>query len=170
MKIPININWNGFLNVICQPSRSKQESCAWIFADILNDVWNIWEVKNIGLKNRTIRNSFAPDKKELRKTKQLARRCKLTRIGNVHTHVVVGEDCGDYLDHQLAPSCPDVSYARRYNDIVRAVIVVHFKDKRSRGEIYGIIWFDQYGNILFEKKGFEIFGEQRPKRKKNINR
>lgn len=157
MKIPVDINWNGFLDVIISPSRAKQESCAWIFADIQNDVWNIWEVKNIGLRNHSLVGSFAPDKKEFAKTKRLARKCELTRIENVHTHVVVGNnrnkwDNSDLLENQLRPSEMDLAYARKFNDVVRGIIVVWFKDYRSKGQIYGIVWHDQYSNILKREK------------------
>lgn len=154
MKIPYNVDWNGFLENIVSPSRSSQESCAWIFAEIKRDIWHVLEVKNVGLKGRLTKDTFAPDKKEFAKIKRYARKKKWTRIGNVHTHVVCGEDCEDksLLDYQLYPSDPDLSWARRFNDIVRAVVVVMFPDRRKRGRIYGICWFDQYGNILMREK------------------
>jgi len=155
MQIPKVINWSGFLDRIIKPSRSKQESCAWIFADIKTDTWNILEVKNVGLKGRSVRHSFAPDKKEFAKIKRLIRKEKLTKIGCVHTHVVVGEYDEEFLDYQFHPSDPDLSYARRYGDIVRAVIVVYYPSHKNKGQIYGIIWFDQYGTTL-ERKVFEI--------------
>lgn len=155
MNIPSLINWNGFLETIVKPPRSKQESCAWIFANIKDDCWNIFEVKNIGLKKyfgeEAIRISFAPDKKDFARVKRLARKKKLTRIGNIHTHVVIGDDIEE-LEFQFQPSITDLEYARRYNDMVRAVIVVNFLDEQSKGRIYGIIWFDQYGKILMKKK------------------
>lgn len=165
MRIPKVINWNGFLGTITQPSRSKQESCAWIFADIQTDYWEIFEVKNIGLKYRgdtveeRVRSSFAPDKKDFAKIKRKARKLGLTKIGNVHTHVVIGSDPNE-LEYQFRPSEPDLKYAKKYNDIVRAVIVVSFPLSLIRpyphcvenGKIYGIVWFDQYGKILKREK------------------
>lgn len=155
MEIPKNINWSGFLDRIIKPSRAKQESCAWIFADIENNIWNVLEVGNVGLKNKSIVRSFAPDKKEFTKVKKLARECKLTKLGNVHTHVVV-ENEYDHIDgeleNQLRPSEMDLKYARRFNDIIRGVIVVWFKDYKSKGMIYGIVWHDQYGNVLKREK------------------
>jgi len=147
MKISDMIDWNGFLETIVKPSRSNQESCAWIFADIKTDMWNVIEVKNVGLKGRKLKDSFAPDKKEFAKAKRLARKEGWTKIGNIHTHVVVSGTWRE-AEQQLRPSEVDLKYARRYNDIVRAVIVVKFPDRRSMGKIYGIVWFDQYGKIL----------------------
>ncbi len=144
------INWNGFLETIRQPSRAKQESCAWIFVDMKTGIWNILKVKNIGLKDMSIRHSFAPDKKDFAKIKRIAKKNKWTRIGCVHTHVVTDVTHAG-LEHQMQPSEPDIKYAKKYNDIVRIIIVVGFLGKTLKGRIYGIIWFDQYGNILKRK-------------------
>lgn len=151
MKIPEKINWNGFLETIIDQSRSKQESCAWIFANIKDDIWEILEVKNIGLKGRSIRDTFAPDKKDFAEVKRKARKLRLTRIGNVHTHVVIGNDKNE-MEYQFRPSEPDLQYAKKFNDVIRAVIVVNFTDEKRFGKIYGIIWFDQYGKILKKEK------------------
>jgi len=158
LRIPKTIEWNGFLETIVKPSRSKQESCAWIFADIKRDMWSVFEVKNVGLPigymyygEEATRYTFAPDKKDFARVKRLARKLKLTRLGNVHTHIVIGDD-KEELEFQLRPSITDLAYARRYNNVVRAVIVVHFPDRRSKGKIYGIVWHDQYGKILKKKR------------------
>lgn len=155
MRIPSSINWNGFLEIIVDQSRSSQESCAWIFVDIKSNIWYIFEVKNIGLSKyfgeEATRISFAPDKKDFARVKRLARKKKLTRMGNVHTHVVIGDDIEE-LKFQFQPSITDLEYARKYNDIVRAVIVINFPDKQSKGKIYGIVWFDQYGKILGKRR------------------
>ena len=156
MKIPNSINWNGFLERIVAPDRSNQESCAWIFADVKNDVWNVLEVKNVGLKDKSLKMSFAPDKKDFARVKRLARKNELTKLGNVHTHVVIGkpgdEDTHDKLENQFRPSSVDLKYARKFNDIVRGIIVVWFRDYRRKGMIYGIVWHDQYGKILERKR------------------
>ena len=143
------IKWNGFLETIIKPSRKLQESCAWIFVDMKTDIWNILEVKNVGLKDMPIRHSFAPDKKEFMKAKRIAKKNGWTRIGCIHTHVVVTETESEY---QLRPSDPDLKYARKYNDIVRGIIVVQFTNSKTKGKIYGMIWTDQYGNILWKKR------------------
>jgi len=155
MQIPPSIstiiNWNGFLKNITEPQKARQESCAWIFADIKNDTWNILEVKNIGLKRESIKTSFAPDKKDFLRVKKIARENKWTRIGNVHTHIVIGRSKSE-IHYQSFPSDPDLIYARRFNDIIRAIIVVQFKDINKKGKIRTILWFDQYGNILQKEK------------------
>lgn len=163
MRIPNIIYWNNFLETITQHSRSKQESCAWIFAEIhqypnrYDDIWYVFEVKNDGLKyfgetrEEAMRYSFRPNKKDFEKVKRKARKLKLTRIGNVHTHVVIGNDIEE-LEYQLNPSETDLLYARKFNDIIRAVIVVHFPDPEKKGILFGIAWFDQYGKILRKRK------------------
>ena len=143
------IKWNGFLETIIKRSRELQESCAWIFVDMKTDTWNVLEVKNIGLKDMTIRHSFAPDKKEFTKIKRIAKKNKWTRIGCVHTHVVNTKNEAEY---QFRPSEPDLKYARKYNDIVRGIIVVQFINSKIKGKIYGMLWTDQYGNILWKEK------------------
>lgn len=144
------IEWNGFLETIVKRSREKQESCAWIFADMKKDIWNIMEVENIGLKNKSIEHTFAPDKKDFARVKRLARKNRWTRVGNIHTHVVRTKREALY---QLRPSEADLKYARKYNDIIRGIIVVQFTNSQIKGKIYGIIWIDQYGVIL----GRELF-------------
>jgi len=150
---PKLILWNCFLDNIIKPERANQESCAWIFANLLEDVWYVKEVKNIGLKHlgdtveERIRHSFAPDKNEFAKVKRWARKHGLTRIGCVHTHVVHSSNKYE-IEYQLHPSEPDLKYARKFGDIIRAVIVVSYPVKGKEGKISGIIWFDQYGNDL----------------------
>lgn len=146
-KIPSyhDINWGNFLNLILDPSRANKESCAWIFVEMKTNTWNVFDVKNVGLKGKSLEESFAPDKKDFASVKRIARKQKLTRIGNVHTHIA--RNIFD-TEHQLRPSKIDLKYAKRYNDIIRGIIVTLFPDDKARGYIYGIIWIDQYGNIL----------------------
>lgn len=144
---PKLILWHHFLEDIVEPDRINRESCAWIFADLVQDVWHVIEVVNVGLKGMSIRHTFAPDKKDFARIKRKARKYKLTRIGNVHTHVVVGTD-EEEIKYQLYPSEADLKYARKFNDIVRAVIVVQYPKRGEKGIIRGIVWFDQYGNDL----------------------
>ena len=141
------INWNDFLITIIKKSRKDQESCAWIFVDIKNDEWNIIEVKNVGLTGQSKRHTFAPDKKDFAKAKRLARKNGWTRIGCVHTHVVNNDEEAEY---QMRPSEADLKYARKFNDIIRGIVVVKF-DWHKNGIIYGMIWLDQYGTILMRE-------------------
>jgi len=139
------INWNGFLETIIKKKRINQESCAWIFVDMENDEWNIIEIKNVGLKGVNKRYSFAPDKKDFAKAKRLAKKNEWTRIGCIHTHVVENKREAYY---QMRPSEADIKYAKKFNDIIRGIIVVQFDDPKKEGKIYGMIWLDQYGTIL----------------------
>lgn len=142
--VPKLILWHHFLEDIVKPERANQESCAWIFADLVQHVWHVVEVKNVGLKGKSIARSFAPDKKDFARVKRKARKYGLTKIGCVHTHVVYDER---EVRNQSRPSEADIKYAKKFNDVVRAIIVVKY-DNNYNGEIRNIIWFDQYGRIL----------------------
>jgi len=145
--VPKLILWHKFLEDIVNPERANQESCAWIFADLVQHVWHVIEVKNVGLKGKSIAHSFAPDKKDFARIKRKARKYGLTKIGCVHTHVVIGNNPFE-IENQSRPSKPDIKYAKKFNDIVRAIVVVQFFLRGDKGIIRKIIWFDQYGNIL----------------------
>ena len=152
-KIPSyrDMNWGDFLNHILDPSKANQESCAWIFVEMTTNTWNVLEVKNVGLKGRNIENSFAPDRKEFAKVKRYAKKHKLTKIGNVHTHTAKNLSEAEY---QLHPSKIDLKCAQRNNNIIRGIIVTVFPDNKTRGYIYGMIWHDQYGKVLHKERYF----------------
>jgi hypothetical protein len=148
----MRIDWHGFLDIIVLPERSKQESCAWLFSEkplSPLDLVHVVEVTNIGLKSQSndVTSTFAPDPKEFAKVKQSARKAGYTRIGNVHTHLVYGNNKAE-LEAQRGPSDTDLSFAKRFNDIIRGIIVVVFPDPRKAGVIDSVIWHDQYGQKL----------------------
>jgi hypothetical protein len=149
----MKIDWHGFLDEVVKPERSKQESCAWMFSEkpfSPDDVVHVVEVTNVGLKKagNDISRTFAPDKKEFQKIKLEARRAGYTRIGNIHTHVVLGARDAKAIAAERGPSDTDLTYARRFNDVVRAVIVVVYAEEGKPGVIDGVFWHDQYGQKL----------------------
>jgi hypothetical protein len=163
----MKIDWHGFLDEIVQPERSEQESCAWLFSEkplSPLDVVHVVEVKNIGLKSQgnDTTSTFAPDMKEFAKVKQQAKKAGYTRIGNVHTHLVYMQRYGSKalkwqfaaqpdnkaLELQRGPSDTDLKYARRFNDIIRGIIVVVFSEEGKPGVIDSVVWHDQYGQKL----------------------
>jgi len=157
----MKIEWNGFLQEVVKPERSKRESCAWIFSShpfCDDDVWYITDVRNVGLKDKGVQYSFAPDKKDFHRVKREATSVKLTRIGNVHTHNIISHDAkgldGKELMFQSVPSDTDLKYARRFNDAIRGIIIVYFPSEVEFGAICNIVWHDQYGTSLdhFEAK------------------
>jgi len=147
----LRIEWHGFLDEVVKLERATQESCAWIFSEkpfCGDDVLHVVEVKNVGIKGDP-KFSFAPDPKEFAKIKAMAKKSQYTRIGNVHTHNAFTDE---QAVEQMKPSDIDLKYARRFNDVIRSIIVVRFHAKDSAvgqpGVIQGIVWHDQYGNIL----------------------
>jgi len=152
----MRIDWHGFLDEIVQPERSKQESCAWLFSEkplSPTDVVHVVEVKNIGLKSQgnDTTSTFAPDTKEFAKVKQQAKKAGYTRIGNVHTHLVHGHSKNELearTRFQREPSETDLSFARRFNDIIRGIIIIVFSEEGKPGVIDSVVWHDQYGQKL----------------------
>lgn len=154
----MRIDWHGFLDIIVLPERSKQESCAWLFSESPFspfDTVHAVEVKNVGLKSHEydLNTSFAPDKKDFAKVKKAAKESKYTRLGNVHTHVVVGTDPKGNVDMakielQRGPSEDDLKFARKFNDVIRGVIVVVFNKPGETGVIDSVVWHDQFGKEL----------------------
>jgi hypothetical protein len=151
-ELNMKIDWHGFLDEIVLPERAKVESCAWMFSEkplSPEDVVHVIAVKNIGLKKQgnDVTTTFAPDPKDFQKVKLTARRLGHTRIGNIHTHLVYGDD-PKALDAQRSPSDTDLTYARRFNDVIRGIIVVVFAEPGKPGVIDSVIWHDQYGQKL----------------------
>jgi hypothetical protein len=147
----MRIEWHGFLDEVVKPDRATQESCAWIFSERPfsdDDVLHVVEVTNVGIKGDPS-SSFAPDPREFAKIKAMAKKSQYTRIGNVHTHNTFTDD---QVVEQMKPSDTDLKYARRFNDVIRGIIIVRFHGKDlaagQPGIIQGIVWHDQYGNGL----------------------
>jgi hypothetical protein len=118
------------------------------------------------MKDKGPGESFAPDKKDFQRVKRIAKDRKLTRVGNVHTHVITPllfsqirnastelrqSDIGEFC----YPSPEDLKYARRFNDIIRCIITVLFISEKAEGQITAEVWHDQFGNVLKEKLGNE---------------
>jgi len=63
----------------------------------------------------------------------------LVQIGNIHTHPYNKDKD---IEGQFLPSDVDLSFARRFNNIIRGIIVVDNK------AIYGIKFHDKFGNKI----------------------
>jgi hypothetical protein len=144
----MRIEWHEFLDEVVKPARRNQESCAWLFSEkplCSDDVIHVVEVSNVGIKG-DITNSFAPNKKEFAKVKAMAKKSGYTRIGNVHTHNVFDKAL---VAEQNKPSDTDLKFARRFNDIIRGIVVVVFPSEVDQdGVIEEIVWHNQYGDRL----------------------
>lgn len=125
------------------------EACALLFSKLpysVNEVWAIKSVRNISLDPQ---NSWIPDKSELRKVKKWAIDNQFVEIGNIHTHPInlqelVNEDLNseDIIQGMLEPSDIDLKYARKFNNIIRGIIVL------DQNALYGISFHDKFGNKI----------------------
>ena len=147
-------SWNTFLSNITKPY-TYNESCAWLFCKkpfCEDNIVFIFPVKNIGLNDRSLQESFSPDKSQFAKVKRIAKANHLTRIGNVHTHILAPQNLvnlhPDFLEDSKHPSKTDLFYARKFNDIIRGVVTVVFDNEGDAGKVVSIVWHDQFGNIL----------------------
>lgn len=108
-------------------------------------LWVVFPIKNIHSKPT---EGWMPDKKELQKIKKEAIRRELTKIGNVHSHPLpqnveaIGKDLMDIWEETKRPSETDLKFARKFNDIIRGIIVCDAKG------IYAHGWHDQHRNMV----------------------
>lgn len=136
-------SWEAFLESVKQP-HTYEESCAWLFSSkpfCSDDVVHVFPVKNVGAKG-----TFHPDKKDLARVKRLARKQRLTNIGNVHTHVI--EPSMSTVAEFIEPSEEDLKFAKRWNNVVRGIVTVVFDKDGYPGRIFAVVWHDQHGKIL----------------------
>jgi len=162
-------SWGAFEDLVTKP-RQYQESCGWMFIDrpfCSDHRVFLYPVKNMGRKGFSTFESFAPDKREFQRVKEVAKKMGLTRVGNVHTHVIVSSYIAEeheelpYVDNweELIeskvhlPSKDDLRFARRFNDILRGVITVFFSKDGEKGQIYARVFHDQFGKTYFVERG-----------------
>ena len=136
--IKIKIQWIDFIEVAL--NAYPEEACGFLFSDapygILKENWVVFPVKNI---SPTPLQAWKPDQAELRIVKQRAREMELTLLGNIHTHPF---DKNRSVDELLLPSDIDLSYAKRYNDTIRGIMVV------DNETVYGIRFHDKFGQEI----------------------
>lgn len=137
------IEWNGFLKHAMD--ECPNEVCGFLYSDkpLEEDgQWFVFPVENIAKDKR---HSWIPDKKELKEIKEKAREMKLIKIGNVHTHPIPSVREGatlELMDEAIKPSDIDLKFAKRFNDIIRGIMLV------SKIAIYGIEFHDMFGRKI----------------------
>ncbi len=140
----IKIHWNGFLEHA--KKEYPDEACAFLFSKkpySSSEEWFVFKVKNA---SPTPENRWIPDRKEMLKVKARALKQGLVKIGNIHTHPCLVKEI-DMPDDLHLPSETDLKFARRFNDVVRGIIVVmvdgisepHFHDKFGNEINVGVI-------------------------------
>ena len=139
----IDIEWNNFLKRCCD--NYPNESCAFLFAKTpfrITERWFVFPVDNVAKDKQ---QQWQPDREQLAKIKKKSKELGLTRIGNIHSHPIpknyeeIFGSKEEAIEHAKYPSDEDLKYAKRYNDIVRGILVVDSK------AIYEHTFHDQFG-------------------------
>lgn len=131
----IEIHWNGFIKLACEAY--PKEACAMLYAKkpfATDQEWFVFPIKNV---HPNPEEGWIPDKAELSKLKQKTDKMGLVKIGNVHSHPYTT------ADDDKNPSDTDLKFARKFNDIVRGILVV------DNEGIYGHCWHDKFGNEIY---------------------
>jgi len=149
----IKIHWNGFLEICCKAY--PKEACAMLYAKkpfSEEQEWFVYPIKNVHPEPC---NGWQPDNKELSKIKRQTDKEGLVKIGNVHSHPLPpvkdhqelsdDEDMCDMWKRYSEPSDIDLQFARKFNDIIRGILVVDSEGVYEHG------WHDKFGNM------FEMF-------------
>ena len=146
MKIK-KISWNNFLGT-CRKEYPK-EACGVLYANKPYADEETWVVFPITNTDPNPEEGWYFDVKELQKIKSMAKKRKLVKIGNIHTHCI--EKGEKFTEEYFEPSEIDLKFAQKYRDIVRGIIVLDDK------EIYGIKFHDMFGSMsklyLIKKRG-----------------
>jgi len=135
----IIIHWNGFFQHAW--IKYPKEVCGFLFTNkpySEDEEWYVYKVKNVS-KDPTM--SWIPDRTQMLKVKQFATKKKLTKLGNIHSHCVM-HSLQIEINQQSKPSDTDLKYARKFNDIVRGIIVVNAK------QLLNVIFHDKYGKKI----------------------
>lgn len=136
----IKINWNGFLEMA--KKNLPRESCAVLFSShpyTEKEEWHIFYVPNSSKEPIT---NWSFEKKALYKVKSFAKRNGLVKIGNVHVHPYIGKEDGEDFVTSVEPSELDLWYARKYNDVVRGIILL------GKDSVHDIYFHDMFGNKI----------------------
>lgn len=131
------IIWNGFHKYAMH--KYPEEVCAFLYSDKPfedDGKWFIFRIKNVAEDKR---NSWVPDKKEMRQIKKKATNLKLIKIGNIHSHPIINDI---FVEELLKPSEVDLKFAKRFNDIIRGIVVV------SEDTVYGTQFHDMFGRKI----------------------
>lgn len=143
----VDIEWNSFIKQCCK--NYPMESCAFIFAKTPfrnTEQWYVFPVDNVA-EIKTER--WIPDKKQMVRIKKEAKKLELTKIGNIHSHPLPYDfkelsysQREEIIAYHNQPSDTDLKYARKYNDIVKGILVV------DDTTVYAHCFHDQFGNKL----------------------
>ena len=137
----IQIKWNGFFKKAIDGL--PNEVCAFLYAkNIYSDKeeWFVFEIENV---SENPEEEWIPSKKDMAKIKRQADKLGLIKIGNVHTHPYFEDDDLDKLDEYVKPSEKDLWYAKKFNDLIRIILLV-----KKDGGIMNSFVHDKFGNKI----------------------
>jgi len=151
-------SWLNFVKEITKPN-NYEETCAWLYIDTpfeSNYKIYVYPVKNIGLPGESTRDTFSPDKKDFRRVKKEITKLGLTKIGNLHTHVLSPKDwwlkqnspVQTDIDAFSLPSGRDLKFARKFNDVLRGILTIVFYEHDEKGYLVRIVFHNKYGIVL----------------------
>ena len=133
----MKIHWNSFLKKAVEAY--PKEACAFLFSKrpySPEEEWYVCPVDNIADNPE---EAWIPDRKQMYKAKAIAIFNKLVKIGNIHSHPYIE---GHDIEELIQPSKLDLKFARRFNDVIRGIMVV------GEGKICGIMFHDKFGNKI----------------------
>ena len=130
----MKIVWNNFLNIAKR--EFPKEACALLFSSkpySKDEKWIVAPLRNVAKEPE---NNWYPDRFEVLEKKKAANKLELTRIGNIHSHTALNKK---EIKLQSGPSKVDLTYARRFNDVIRGIVVVSDKGVEK------ILFHDKFG-------------------------
>jgi len=138
----MKINWNGFIEHAIK--EYPKEACGFLFSRepySNEEEWFCFPVKNIAENQE---EAWIPDKKDMLKVKAKAIKMGLVKIGNVHTHPYPKSQSynEETMQRIIQPSDKDLSFARKFNDVIRIIICV------GKKAIYNAYVHDKFGNKI----------------------
>lgn len=147
----MEIEFNGFKKHAIE--QYPKEACAFLYSYKPYDSEEKWIIQIVKNVSEEPEHNWMPDKKDVARLKRWADKMNYVKIGNLHTHPlplsVNSDSISQLIQDGLYPSETDLKFARRFNDIVRGIIVVD-KDK-----IFDIVFHDKFGmrvDIKIEEK------------------
>jgi len=138
----MKIHWNEFLTKAVKDY--PNEVAGFLFSSrpySSMEEWHVFHVENIAIDRL---NAWKPEKKDMQRIKQKAIRQGITKIGNIHTHPYPPDEPfnEDILQEVIQPSKKDLCFARRFNDVIRGIVVT------GQDAIYDILFHDKFGRKI----------------------
>ena len=132
----MKLHLNGLVKHACDSW--PNEVCGFLFSSgpySLDEEWYFFPVSNDSMDPE---NEWIPNRKDMLAVKAKAMKMGLTKIGNIHSHPFHGL----WDETHFLPSAKDLTFARRFNDIIRGIVVV------GQSGLYDIKFHDKFGKRI----------------------